>query len=352
MLPPGPACGVGLPDVSADATVGYDHYGHDYCGDDSCDDRKRRTRACVVRYHTSQPSWEAVGLTRLVTRDGSRLTRSSAAPDRAARAGRCRHGATRNRAAAGSSCSCRRAGARMAGRVVSGVRVLNDASDDLVDAVAELAGEQDRDQRWRVRADELAALAVAGPAVVADVAVVEVVDDPLPEHGGEDIPRLGRPRTSACGGVRLGGVVEDAGQVGAVSASFLHEDQRAEPIGDQALDDGGLVAGGLVRDAQPPGDLPSSQFLDEPQLVDLLLAIGEGGDTVSPACRVRPARRAARRSSSSSSVSSGSDLRAGRPTAHRGLPLRMYPGRDGGRSRSATRPACPAVQGLCPGSAG
>jgi hypothetical protein len=60
------------------------------------------------------------------------------------------------------------------------VRLLNDAADDLVDAVAELAGEQDRDQCWRVWADELAALIVAGPAVVADVAFIEVVNDPLP----------------------------------------------------------------------------------------------------------------------------------------------------------------------------
>jgi hypothetical protein len=47
----------------------------------------------------------------------------------------------------------------MPGLVVAGVGVFDDVSDDLVDAVAELAREQDRDQRWRVRADKLAALA-------------------------------------------------------------------------------------------------------------------------------------------------------------------------------------------------
>src|ERR1700678_529508 len=150
----------------------------------------------------------------------------------------------------------------MAGWVVSGVGLLDDAPDDLVDAVAELAGEQDRDQRWRVRADKLAALAVAHPAVVADIAVVEMVHDPLPEHRSEDIrtSRSGRERrSSGGGGACLGGVVDNAGEAGAVSPSLLHEDQRTEPVSDQGLDDGGLVTGRLVRDTQPPGDLPPGQ---------------------------------------------------------------------------------------------
>jgi hypothetical protein len=166
---------------------------------------------------------------------------------------------------------------------VSGVRVLDDAPDDLVDTVAEIGAEQDRDQRWHVRTGELTAFVIAGPAVVADAAVVEMVDDPLPQRGSEDI-RLRRTGSKRRGGsgMRRGGTIKDAGQITAVSASVLHEDQRAEALGDQALDDGGLVAGGLVRDAQPPGDLFPGQFLDEPQLVDLLLPIGEdSGDPVS-----------------------------------------------------------------------
>ena len=67
----------------------------------------------------------------------------------------------------------------MAGRIVFGVRVLDDAPDSFVDAVAELTGEQDRDQCWHVRPDELTALVIACPAVVADIAVVEMVHDPL-----------------------------------------------------------------------------------------------------------------------------------------------------------------------------
>ena len=67
----------------------------------------------------------------------------------------------------------------MAGRVVSGVRLLDDAADDLVDTVAEIRAEQDRDQCWREGGGELPALVVAGPAVVADVAVVEVIGDLL-----------------------------------------------------------------------------------------------------------------------------------------------------------------------------
>ena len=62
-----------------------------------------------------------------------------------------------------------------------GVRACDDAPDGLGDAVAELRGEQDRDERWRVRPDQFAAFTVAGAAVVADAAVVEVVDDPLPQ---------------------------------------------------------------------------------------------------------------------------------------------------------------------------
>jgi hypothetical protein len=184
----------------------------------------------------------------------------------------------------------------MAGRMVSGMRMLDDAPDDLVDTVTEIGAEQDRDQCWHVRADELTTFVVAGPAVVADAAVVEVVGDPLPQRGSEDIRlrRTGSKRRGRCG-MGLGGTIKDASQITAVSASFLHEDQRAEAIRDQALDDGGLVAGGLVRDAQPPGNLSSGQFLDEPQLVYLLLPIGEGSDDpFHQPGGVCPAHRAAR----------------------------------------------------------
>src|ERR1700678_4682971 len=116
----------------------------------------------------------------------------------------------------------------MAGWVVSGVGLLDDAPDDLVDAVVELAGEQDRDQCWRVRADKLAALGVAHPAVVADIAVVEVVDDPLPEHRSEDI-RIGRSgrerRSSGGGGACPGRANENGGRARAGSPSFLGEGQ-------------------------------------------------------------------------------------------------------------------------------
>jgi hypothetical protein len=40
--------------------------------------------------------------------------------------------------------------------------------------------------------------------------------------------------------------LDDAGQVGAVPASLLEQDQGAEPGGDEVLDAGDLVAGGLV----------------------------------------------------------------------------------------------------------
>jgi hypothetical protein len=63
----------------------------------------------------------------------------------------------------------------MAGRVVPGVGLLDGTADYLVDAVAELAREQDRNQGWRVWADKLTALAATRPAVVADGAFIESV---------------------------------------------------------------------------------------------------------------------------------------------------------------------------------
>src|SRR6202453_5211831 len=180
--------------------------------------------------------------------------------------------------------------------VVPGVCLLDGAADDLIDAVTELAGEQDRDERWRVGTDELAALSVAGPAVVADAAVVEVVHDPLAQRSREQARAslTGRERRRRSGSVGPDRVIKDAGQIRAVATAFLHEDQGAEPVGDEGLDDGGLVAGRLVGDAEPPGNRSPGQFLDEPQLVDLLLAIRErGDDPFHQPSGMRPARCAA-----------------------------------------------------------
>ena len=89
--------------------------------------------------------------------------------------------------------------------------------------------------------------------------------------------------------------LDDAGQAGAVPASLLEQDQGAEPGGDEVLDTGDLVAGGLVSDAEPLGDLPASQLLHDPQLVDLLLAGSQGGDDrLHQPCGVGPAHGAAR----------------------------------------------------------
>ena len=154
----------------------------------------------------------------------------------------------------------------MAGRVLGGLPGYT--VDALCDAFAESGGEQDGDQAWYVGAGQFAALVVAGAAVVAGLAGPEVTGDPLAQRGAER-PGPGGDAHRA---------VDDLGQVRAVGASFLEKDQCAEAVCDEVLDDGGLVAGGLVGDAELLGGLPAGQFLDEPQLVHLLLPFGEGGD--------------------------------------------------------------------------
>lgn len=132
-----------------------------------------------MRYRTPQPAWDAVGLARLVDQ-GLQPTDESVRGISSSPGARRGQQPSSHPEQSASSRSCRRAGVRLPGRVVVGVRLLDNTPDNLVDAVAELAGEQDRDQRWYVWADKLAALGIASPAVVADGAVVEVVDDPLP----------------------------------------------------------------------------------------------------------------------------------------------------------------------------
>jgi hypothetical protein len=115
-------------------------------------------------------------------------------------------------------------------------------------------------------------------------------------HGGEDIHfgRGGEYRAGDGSGARSGGIVKDASWVRPVGASLLHEDQRAGAVRDQLLDDGGLVAGGLVRDTKLGSGLPASEFLEEPQPVDLLLLFGQdGGNPANQAGDMRTARCAA-----------------------------------------------------------
>ena len=107
----------------------------------------------------------------------------------------------------------------------------------LGDAVVEVGGEQDGDHGGDVGADQLAALGVAGAAVVTDL-----------QSSKWRTIRLRSTAVKAVVPTEAGTVSMMRARPGQYPCVLLEQDEGAEPVGDEVLDVGDLVASGLIAD--------------------------------------------------------------------------------------------------------
>jgi hypothetical protein len=110
-------------------------------------------------------------------------------------------------------------------------------ADGVQDPVAQQRRHQDRDDHRSIGRDQLGTSGVAGPAVVAALAGVQVAQDALAQQPSE---------AATVGGC----LVQDAGQLRTVAAAVPRQHQRAEPLIGLGDDLQGEAAGLLGAHAQ------------------------------------------------------------------------------------------------------